>query len=165
MDFREPRGNLFGKVQMTKEEIDTFLGGRHCASLAFENINGYPGVTPVNYAYDGRAFYIHCARKGERFESLQRCPRVALCVYHDANDEANADGMAEHLSVTAYGEASPLEGAEALRALDLIAYQAGKPFKARGEGNAPFLSALDVYEIVPAHLTGRKIPWRSRPKK
>ena len=75
------------------------------------------------------------------------------------------DGMAEHLSVTAYGEASPLEGAEALRALDLIAYQAGKPFKARGEGNAPFLSSLDVYEIVPAHLTGRKIPWRSRPKK
>ena len=92
MYFRKPRGSLFGNAGMSQEEIDRFLGERHCATLGYQNVNGFPGVTPVNYAWDGKAFYLHCARKGERYESLLRNQKVALNVYHDANDEADGDG-------------------------------------------------------------------------
>lgn len=163
MYFRKPRGSLFGNAVMSQEEIDRFLGERHCATLGYQNVNGFPGVAPVNYAWDGKAFYLHCARKGERYESLLRNQKVALNVYHDANNEADENGMAEHLSVTAYGRVRDLRGEEALRALDLIAHQAGKAFKARGEGNAPFLRQLDVYAVEPEYMTGRKIRWRSQP--
>ena len=47
--------------------------------------------------------------------------------------------------------------------LTLIARQAGKAFKARGEGNAPFLRQLDVYAVEPEYMTGRRIRWRSQP--
>ena len=75
MYFRKPRGSLFGNAVMSQEEIDRFLGERHCATLGYQNVNGFPGVAPVNYAWDGKAFYLHCARKGERYESLLRNQR------------------------------------------------------------------------------------------
>lgn len=110
MYFRKPRGSLFGNAVMSQEEIDRFLGERHCATLGYQNVNGFPGVAPVNYAWDGKAFYLHCARKGERYESLLRNQKVALNVYHDANDEADENGMAEHLSVTAYAACATCAG-------------------------------------------------------
>ena len=123
---------------MSQEEIDRFLGERHCATLGYQNVNGFPGVAPVNYAWDGKAFYLHCARKGERYESLLRNQKVALNVYHDANDEADEKrhgGAPERHGL--WPRVRDLRGEEALRALDLIAHQGRQGLQGPRGGQRP----------------------------
>ncbi|GAB7081029.1 pyridoxamine 5'-phosphate oxidase family protein [Megalodesulfovibrio paquesii] len=46
--------------------------------------DGWPYVTPVNFALLDGAICIHSARKGRKFEILQRNPRVCITVTTDA---------------------------------------------------------------------------------
>jgi len=80
-----------------KKEIEKILIRGRIGRLATVGADGYPYITPVNYAYDSGTVYFHCARAGEKLDNLKRDPRVCFEVdiplayldldYYGANPE------------------------------------------------------------------------------
>jgi nitroimidazol reductase NimA-like FMN-containing flavoprotein (pyridoxamine 5'-phosphate oxidase superfamily) len=60
-----------------REAIDDVLRRAEVLHLAMANADG-PYVIPVNFGYDGRAIYIHCAEAGHKLDVLAADPRVAF---------------------------------------------------------------------------------------
>ncbi len=46
--------------------------------LATVGVDGYPYITPVNYAYFKESIYFHCAHKGEKLDNIARDNRVCF---------------------------------------------------------------------------------------
>ncbi|SHO48747.1 pyridoxamine 5'-phosphate oxidase family protein [Desulfopila aestuarii] len=67
------------QCQVTDPEAITEIL-RRCTvgRLATIGIDGYPYITPVNYAFWGGSVYFHCARKGEKTDNILRDPKVCF---------------------------------------------------------------------------------------
>ena len=154
MNFREPRGaSPIGNFTLSKEELDTFLNSTPYCTLSFFSVNGYPGVTPINYAWDGEYFYVHCAKKGERFESLAKNPKVSICVYEPSDNLHQY--IADHKSVVAYGDAELLTPEESVVPLQKMCLATAMPHKAKLEYIEKRIAMIVCYRIKPLHIIGR----------
>jgi uncharacterized protein len=60
-----------------KSQIEEVLGSAEIGHLAFNGLDGWPRLTALNYAYDGRILW-HGAVAGERFECLKKDPRATF---------------------------------------------------------------------------------------
>ena len=60
-----------------KSRVDEVLRSAEVGTLAFNGPDGWPRVTALNFAYDGRILW-HGALAGERFECLKRDPRASF---------------------------------------------------------------------------------------
>jgi uncharacterized protein len=60
-----------------KSRMEEVLRGAEIGYLAFNGPDGWPRVTALNFAYDGRILW-HGAVAGERFECLKRDPRASF---------------------------------------------------------------------------------------
>ena len=60
-----------------KSRIEEVLRSAEIGHLAFNGLDGWPRVTALNYAYDGRILW-HGAVAGERFECLKKDPRASF---------------------------------------------------------------------------------------
>ena len=61
-----------------QESLEEVLKTAEIGSLSFNHPDGFPRITPLNFAYDGRILW-HGAIAGERFDCLQRDPRATFC--------------------------------------------------------------------------------------
>jgi nitroimidazol reductase NimA-like FMN-containing flavoprotein (pyridoxamine 5'-phosphate oxidase superfamily) len=110
--------------------IDDILRGAEVLHLAMTGPEG-PYVVPVNFGYDGRALYIHCAQKGHKLDVLAEDPRVCFDACLDVR-VVPGDGCewgARFRSVVGFGTATLLED-EAERAYGLgvlISQYSGRP--------------------------------------
>lgn len=157
MDFKQPRGSVLGNSALSEQELGELLRSTPYCTLSFFNPNGYPGSTPINFAWDGDCFYIHCARRGERYEALLRNPRVCLSLFEPAADLHLA--IPSHKSVVAYGEAECLEGDAAVAPLQAISLATGMPHKAELGYIHARLEQIAVFRIRPQHMTSRHVPF------
>ena len=69
------RKEFEAKDQKSLEEV---LKTAEIGSLSFNGPDGFPRITPLNFAYDGRILW-HGAIAGESFDCLQRDPRATFC--------------------------------------------------------------------------------------
>jgi len=69
------RKEFEAKDQKSLEEV---LKTAEIGSLSFNGPDGFPRITPLSFAYDGRILW-HGAIAGERFDCLQRDPRATFC--------------------------------------------------------------------------------------
>lgn len=60
-----------------KSRIQDILKSAEIGYLAFNGADGWPRVTALNFAYDGRVLW-HGAAAGERFECLKKDPRATF---------------------------------------------------------------------------------------
>lgn len=164
MEFRTPRGSKLGNKLLDKAEIEQLLRSTPYCTLSFNNINGYPGATPINFAWDGEAFYFHCAPRGERVESLEHDNRVCISVYEEAGD-IGQQLLSNHRCVIAYGDAELLTGEAALEPLQKISHAADMAYKADEQRIRRQLDMIVAYKVVPKHMTGRYVTFGGRDPK
>ena len=69
------RKEFEAKDQKSLEEV---LRTAEIGSLSFNGPDGFPRITPLNFAYDGRILW-HGAIAGERFDCLKKDPRATFC--------------------------------------------------------------------------------------
>jgi hypothetical protein len=61
-----------------QKSLEDVLKTAEIGTLSFNGPDGFPRITPLNFAYDGRILW-HGAIAGERFDCLQRDPRATFC--------------------------------------------------------------------------------------
>ena len=86
------------------ESKQILTDGSH-AVWAVSGDDNYPYAVPVNYLYDGKAIYIHCARQGHKLDSIRRNPRCSLCIVD--KDEIHPEKFTSYFrSVIVFGKAT-----------------------------------------------------------
>ncbi|HST65898.1 MAG TPA: pyridoxamine 5'-phosphate oxidase family protein [Mycobacteriales bacterium] len=68
------------RVAMTAAEVDAFLGEQRTCRVATTGADGRPHVTPLWFAWDGRALWLTSLVRSQRWTDLARDPRVAVVI-------------------------------------------------------------------------------------
>ncbi len=118
--------NRMENHQLTAEQTENLLKKCQVGSLATVNADGTPYITPVHYAFNQGAVYIHGLPCGQKFDNLQQNPNVSFNVYDMVGLIYNSDGNpcninTEYESAVISGKAELVENLEEKnRALRLI---------------------------------------------
>jgi len=102
-----------------RERINEVLKTADVGYLAFNGLDGWPRVTPLNFLYDGRILW-HGAIAGERFDCLKHDPRatflaVSAHLYlpsHLLSEENATSATAAFKSVLVRGRCKSIEDPE-----------------------------------------------------
>ncbi len=84
---------------MTDKEMHQLLSKPNNAIVAVNRQSGGPQLTPVWYAWDGKAFYFTTTRDRAKYTNIKRDPQISLIV----------DDVQMHKYVVAYGRAEIIE--------------------------------------------------------
>jgi len=103
-----------------QEEIEAFLQEMTFGFLGTYGEDGYPHMTPLNFAYANGAFYMHGSRVGQKMNNLRANPRVTFAVAKEfalipsywIDPEIACPATAFFKSVFVRGEAVVVEEAE-----------------------------------------------------
>jgi nitroimidazol reductase NimA-like FMN-containing flavoprotein (pyridoxamine 5'-phosphate oxidase superfamily) len=112
------------KEIVSRAECDAVLNEAQVAHVAM--VDGEkPYVVAMNFAYDGKALYLHCAKEGRKLEILARNPNVSIGaetgVLFVAGDPVCKSTM-HYRSAIVTGEAIPVADPDEKRnALEAIA--------------------------------------------
>jgi nitroimidazol reductase NimA-like FMN-containing flavoprotein (pyridoxamine 5'-phosphate oxidase superfamily) len=118
-----------------------------------------PYVIPLNFGYDGKSLYIHCAREGRKLDILKTNNRVCFEMDGDhelVKGESPCDWGFRAESVIGFGKAVLIEdGEEKRRALDVIMehYGASPPYAYKEKA---FHKAL-IIKVDVENMTGKKL--------
>lgn len=95
-----------------RAEVDAvFLAADHLVlALADE---GAPYPVPMNFGYDGRTLYLHCALEGRKLDLLRARPEVGFCAVawrevHGLEGERACEATCSYASVIGAGRARVL---------------------------------------------------------
>jgi uncharacterized protein len=151
-----------------KSRMEEVLRRAEIGYLAFNGTDGWPRVTALNYAYDGRVLW-HGAVAGERFECLKEDPRasffaVSLQTYLPSHflSEENATGSSVAFkSVAVRGTCRLIEDpAEKCAILNLLMekYQPEGRYRRLSPEDEMYkkvLRATGVFALTPETMTGK----------
>ena len=151
-----------------KSRMEEVLRGAEIGTLAFNGPDGWPRVTALNFAYDGRILW-HGAVAGERFECLKKDPRasffaVSLQTYLPSylllEDDASGSSVA-FKSVAVRGRCRFIEDpAEKCAILNLLMakYQPEGRYRSltpEDEKYQKVLRMTGVFALTPETMTGK----------
>jgi hypothetical protein len=148
--------------------IEEVLKSAEIGSLAFNGPDGWPRMTALNFAYDGRIVW-HGALAGERFECLKKDPRatfftVSLQTYlpsHFLFEEDASGSSVAFKSVAVRGRCLFLEDpADKCAVLNLLMekYQAEGRYRRltpEDEMYRKVLRMTGAFALVPETMTGK----------
>ena len=151
-----------------QSRMEEVLRSAEIGYLAFNESDGWPRVTALNYAYDGRILW-HGAVAGERFESLKKDPRasffaVSLQTYLPSHffSEKNATGSSVAFkSVAVRGRCRFIEDPEekcAVLNLLMEKYQPEGRYRRLSPEDEMYkkvLRAAGVFALIPETMTGK----------
>lgn len=108
------------KQQLPAEESDKILrSGKYCV-IAVSGDECYPYAVPLNYVYDGDAFYLHSAPHGHKIDAFKRNPKCSLCIV-DKDNVVPEEFTSYFRSVIVFGKGQIVESIEEkLKALRLL---------------------------------------------
>ncbi|UQZ86568.1 Pyridoxamine 5'-phosphate oxidase [Paenibacillus konkukensis] len=121
------RRNEFSVTE--QNEIDDFLQEMSFGIMGTAGLDGWPHLTPINYAYHNGHIYIHGSRAGQKMKEIARHKQVSFAVAKEyaiipsyfSDPQLACPATAYFKSVHIRGEAQPVddpaEKAEALSAL------------------------------------------------
>jgi nitroimidazol reductase NimA-like FMN-containing flavoprotein (pyridoxamine 5'-phosphate oxidase superfamily) len=151
-----------------RQRLEGVLKKAEIGYLAFHGPDGWPRITPINFAYDGRVLW-HGAIAGERFDCLQEDPRatfsaVAAQVYvpsHLLSEESAAGATVAFQSIQIRGRcqtiADPQERCTILNQL-MDKYQPEGRYR-KLTPDAPLytkiLNATGVFSLSVEEMTGK----------
>jgi nitroimidazol reductase NimA-like FMN-containing flavoprotein (pyridoxamine 5'-phosphate oxidase superfamily) len=122
--------------------------------LALASRDGEPYVVPMGYGYDGRAIYLHGARKGLKNDIVASSPKVSFNVTVGVELERGglgADFSMKYRSVTGFGEIreiTDLDGKNA--ALEALMRQYDGPHADLTERNkdSVWVARIDIKSVT-----------------
>lgn len=101
--------------ELSEEEAYEILKSADYGVLSTYN-GEYPYGVPVNYVFDGKDIYIHCALEGHKIENIKKHPKVCFTVVK--NYEILPDELSTaYQSAIVFGKASLIEGEEKITVL------------------------------------------------
>ncbi len=151
-----------------QSRMEEVLKSAEIGHLAFNGPDGWPRVSALNYAYDGRILW-HGAVAGERFESLKKDPRASffavslqtyLPSYFLFEEDASGSSVA-FKSVTVRGQCRFIENPEekcAVLNLLMEKYQPEGRYKRLSPEDEMYkkvLRATGVFALIPEAMTGK----------
>ncbi len=151
-----------------KSRIEDVLKSAEIGYLAFNGADGWPRVTALNFAYDGRVLW-HGAAAGERFECLEKDPRatffaVSLQTYlpsHFLFEEDASGSSVAFKSAVVRGQCRFIEDpAEKCAVLNLLMekYQPEGGYRRLTPGDEMYRKVLrmtGVFALTPETMTGK----------
>jgi len=151
-----------------QSRMEEVLKSAEIGHLAFNGPDGWPRVSALNYAYDGRILW-HGAVAGERFESLKKDPRASffavslqtyLPSYFLFEEDASGSSVA-FKSVTVRGQCRFIENPEekcAVLNLLMEKYQPEGRYRRLSPEDEMYkkvLRATGVFALVPETMAGK----------
>jgi uncharacterized protein len=111
--------------ELASDEIDEFLRSQVVGRIGC-HVDGLTYVVPIIYAYDGDSLYV-ASVEGQKTRMMRQSPRVCF--------EADEYERGSWRSVIAQGDYEELAGAEADRAIELLAERFGRSGSRRRHGS------------------------------
>lgn len=142
-----------------REEIHAIIRTARVLYLGLSD-GGAPYVVPLNFGFDGRFIYFHCAHEGRKLDILAQNSRV--CATFVADDEVVAGPRAckwtsRFRSVMAFGTAETVSGSdEKLRALETIMAQYSD---GRHQFEPREVDGVTIVKITIERLSAKKSGW------
>lgn len=98
-----------------REASDAILRAGEVLYLAMAD-DGAPYVVPLNYGWDGRSIWLHCAEEGLKLDIIARDPRVSFAVASEAHvvPGKGCGWTTKFRSVVGFGRATLVTGEEEL---------------------------------------------------
>jgi nitroimidazol reductase NimA-like FMN-containing flavoprotein (pyridoxamine 5'-phosphate oxidase superfamily) len=151
-----------------KSRIEEVLRSAEIGTLAFNGADGWPRLTALNYAYDGRILW-HGAIAGERFECLKKDPRasffaVSLQTYlpsHFLHEEDASGSSVAFQSVAVRGRCQFIEDPEekcAILNLLMEKYQPEGRYRRVSPEDEMYKKVLRMtgaFALIPEAMTGK----------
>lgn len=143
------------RQQLTDDESKRILVDAKYAVWAVDGDDNYPYAVPVNYVYDGRSIYIHCARQGHKIDSIGRNPKCSICVV-DKDDVVPERFTSYFRSVIVFGRAAIVgDEAERLAALRMLCAKYSPGIDPEDEINR-FIKTVCVIRVDIDLITGKQ---------
>lgn len=108
-----------GEKLMGEEDLVRILKNGRYGVLGTLDEEGYPNVTPLNYAYDGKYIYFHGASEGKKIDNIRHEEKVSFVIVD--YDKIIPDKFDTHYdSVVVFGRAEELDGDDKIKGLRFI---------------------------------------------
>ena len=139
------------------DEIESIIRKADVCRLGLA-VDNTPYVVPVNYGYEDRSLYIHCAKEGRKIDMIKQnnnvCFQLDVDTVVTGRDKPPCQWSSSYRSVIGYGEAFFIEDFhQKKQALDIIMkhYSPKTSFEYREEA----IEKVAVIKIIIRHLTGK----------
>jgi nitroimidazol reductase NimA-like FMN-containing flavoprotein (pyridoxamine 5'-phosphate oxidase superfamily) len=154
--FREMRRK---KQRLPEKENEKILKNGKTGILAVQGDDGYPYTVPVNYVYENKKIYFHCAMTGHKIDAIKRSDKVSFCVID--KDDINEKKLAtNYRSVIVFGRARIMdketEKEDVYRALQAFGYKYIADHKAVDANIEEEWAPVACVEIRVEHCTGKE---------
>ncbi|MDD6310734.1 MAG: pyridoxamine 5'-phosphate oxidase family protein [Firmicutes bacterium] len=151
-EFRHMR---LGENQTTKEYAEKMLKEASNGVLAIQTEDGFPITVPVNFVYKDNKILFHGANEGQKYELIQKEPRVSFCVV--ARDEIRPDLITSLFGSTiVIGKVHEITGDEKL---DCVVSILNKYMPESLEAGMKYFKTsqdkMACYAIEIEHMTGK----------
>ncbi len=157
---------VLGRLEIkSKEKIIEFLNGQETGRICSIDMNGYPQIVPMNFAYIKDSIYMHSHIKGEKIENITRNPKVGFEVdqsleflpsyFSHPTDASQADTL--YISVVIKGHGSIVsDRSEKVFALNSL-MEKYQP-EGKYEKITPKMHVVDevaIIKVVPETMRGK----------
>lgn len=143
------------RQELAMEECHRILYCGKYAVWAMTSDDDYAYVVPVNYAYDGTAIYVHCAKQGHKLDCIMRNPGCSMCVV-DKDDVIPEEFTSYFRSVIVFGKAALVnDDKEVIKGLSLLCEKYSPGIDPSDE-IARFIKAVCVVRIDIDLITGKQ---------
>ncbi|HLL28858.1 MAG TPA: pyridoxamine 5'-phosphate oxidase family protein [Xanthobacteraceae bacterium] len=149
--------------EMSREEIERFLGAAAFAHFATVSENGEPYVVPNLFVYADGLIHLHTSLTGHFLANVKAWPRISF----EASEmgtvfpygEFECDTSVSYTSVVGFGNAR-IDGDPAAKArfFDRLMAKYADPKWQRAKSFYPRLELVTVYAIEIEQLTGKRGP-------
>jgi nitroimidazol reductase NimA-like FMN-containing flavoprotein (pyridoxamine 5'-phosphate oxidase superfamily) len=147
-----------------RREIDAIIRSALVCRIAFADDNE-PYVVPVSFGYDGKALFIHTAKRGRKIEFIEANNRVCIELEANVSLQTNNDDACnwtfEFESVIGYGTITELETAEDMaRGLNqIMLHYSGREWNI----DEAAVATTRVWRIEIESLTGKRSSEEPKP--
>ena len=126
------------------------------ATLSLATTDGKPYAVPVNAVTDGKAFYFHCGKEGEKMDILKQNPAVCLSAVSYAAIVPEQLTTLYRSAVVKGNAQIVTDNAEKAYALRLITEFYAPEQVAMLDTQGSCAQRAQIVKIVPAEITGKE---------
>lgn len=153
---------MFRKMRRSKQELpieqtEQILVKGITGVLGVVGDEGYPYTVPLNYVYQDKSIYFHCAKAGHKLDAIKNNGKVSFCVI--AKEEIVPEEFTAYFkSAIVFGKAQEVtEDDEKLRIMRLLNNKYAPGLNQAGEkAIEKEWNILCVVKINVEHMSGKE---------
>jgi nitroimidazol reductase NimA-like FMN-containing flavoprotein (pyridoxamine 5'-phosphate oxidase superfamily) len=145
------------KQALANEECASILEHAYRGFLSVLGDNGYPYCVPINFVYEGRKLYFHCAKEGHKLDAIRACDKACFTVLNEPEIEPG-EWWYHVKSVICFGRVTVMADDEErllrLRSLADKYFPKGYDTESDIQRNGP---KAEILQFTIEHMTGKAV--------